>query len=426
MAMATLQIRESTRPSGRIDERALARLWQNAHRLSEGLEAEDGRRFRVVYPGRSSGLAGPDFRDSVLETETGELLMGDVELHVNAPDWYSHGHHRDPGYNGVVLHVVLHARSALDSLQQSGTRAVVASLGPAVGRLAGDHGRGEEAPSPLPSLDGGGLERVLDVAGDRRFLGRAKRFALEMVAVDPGEVAYRALMEGLGYAANRAPFMRLARAVPLSMLRRLAHEPHGTRLLAVQSLLLRAAGLDAHDDSARPVEETRALLRRLPGTPRLQPQEWRVSGVRPANHPARRVVGAAHILDRHLQSGLLEGLAEAVAERSARAVIDRLQARPYVGEGRARELAVNAALPATYAWGGIRRDRALQDAALALYREFPGLGDNGITREMKRLLSADDRGVDVKGARRQQGLLHLYRGMKGSAGDGSGQRATAR
>ncbi len=417
MAVAALRIRESTGPPERMDERAMARLWQNAHHLSEGLDAEDGRRFRVVYPGRLNGLAGPDFRDSVLETEAGELLMGDVELHVDAPDWYGHGHHRDPGYNGVILHVVLHARSARDSLQQSGTRATVASIGPAVGRLADDDRNGEAAPSLLPSPDGAGLGTLLDLAGDQRFFGRAKGFVLEMDAVDPAEVVYRALMEGLGYASNRGPFRRLAQAVPFSTLRRLAHEPPGTRLLAVQAMLLGAAGLDAPGDATRPTAETRALLRRLPGAPRLRPQEWRLSRVRPANHPARRVVGAAHLLDRHLESGLLEGFAEGVAGGRARAVVDRLQVRPYVGEGRARELAVNAALPATYAWAGIRRDRGLQDSALALYRGFPGLGDNEITREMKRLLSVQERGVDITGARRQQGLLHLYKGMSRGAGD---------
>ena len=65
--------------------------------VADGLETEDGRRLRVVYPGRLSGLAGPDFRDTVLETEAGELITGDVELHVDAPDWYRH-RFRMPGF----------------------------------------------------------------------------------------------------------------------------------------------------------------------------------------------------------------------------------------------------------------------------------------------------------------------------------------
>ena len=109
-------------------ERALAVLWQRAHKLSEGLVTEDGRPFRVVYPGRANPRAGPDFHDAVIATPSGELVMGDVELHLNAPDWYGHRHHTDPGYNGVILHVVLRPKGRSASEQQSGTWAPVASI----------------------------------------------------------------------------------------------------------------------------------------------------------------------------------------------------------------------------------------------------------------------------------------------------------
>ena len=92
---------------GRPSERALSTLWRRSPSLSEGLTTQDGRRLRVLYAGRSNPREGPDFLDARLAAESGEVITGDVELHVRAPDWYSHGHHLDPNYNGVVLHVVL-------------------------------------------------------------------------------------------------------------------------------------------------------------------------------------------------------------------------------------------------------------------------------------------------------------------------------
>ena len=62
-------------------------------------------------PGRRNGGAGPDFLDASVDVEGRGLLRGDVEIHVRARDWMSHGHHRDPAYNGVVLHVVWDADS---------------------------------------------------------------------------------------------------------------------------------------------------------------------------------------------------------------------------------------------------------------------------------------------------------------------------
>ena len=135
MSATAVAIREPSQDYPRPKESALAALWRNAHALSEGLVTEDGRRFRVVYPGRQSGRAGPDFVDSLLETESGDLLAGDVELDLDAPGWERHGHHTDPNYNGVILHVVLHPRGRTASPQQSRTGVVVASLTPALGQL---------------------------------------------------------------------------------------------------------------------------------------------------------------------------------------------------------------------------------------------------------------------------------------------------
>ena len=108
-------------------ERALAVLWQKAHTLPDGLMTEDGKRFRVIYPGRVNSRAGPDFHDAIIATEDGDQITGDVELHLNAPDWHSHHHDTDPNYNGVILHVVLRPKHRMTSRQQSGNCGAVQS-----------------------------------------------------------------------------------------------------------------------------------------------------------------------------------------------------------------------------------------------------------------------------------------------------------
>ena len=88
------------RPGNVDSERALATLWERAATLRDGLTTRDGRRYWVSYPGRPNARAGPDFLDARLLDEAGQTVSGDVELHLNAPDWYGHGHHSDPNYNG--------------------------------------------------------------------------------------------------------------------------------------------------------------------------------------------------------------------------------------------------------------------------------------------------------------------------------------
>ena len=217
------------------------------------------------------------------------------------------------------------------------------------------------------------------------------------------------MLEALGYSANRKPFRELARLVPMATLRRLGQEPATTRLMAIKAMLLNAAGLlsagrvEAEADSLRP------LLKRLPKTGRMARGSWHTSRVGPANHPAMRIVGAAHLADRYLASGLVDGLAREMDPANAQGLEQRLSARPYVGASRAREVAVSAVLPFFHAWAGLSRDKSTQAVSLETYRSFPAPGDNEITREMRRLLSTEGETVRVVSARRHQGLIHLYR-----------------
>ena len=396
-----VRVRERPAPYG---ESALAALWQRAHSLPDGLLTEDGRRFRVVYPGRPNGRAGPDFRDSVLATDDGKLVTGDVELHVEAPGWRNHGHDTDPGYNGVILHVVLRAKGSVSSRQQSRARAPVASLEPVVDRLRQADASVHAGMVPWDGLSPRAFEKLLDVAGDRRFLARSRGFARELEAGDADQVLYAALFEALGYAANRRPFRRLAENVPYATAAALRGEPAGTRLAAVRALLLTASGL-AHDGETA---GDAALVRRLPRTRRLSRSEWRLFRVRPSNHPVRRVEGAARLVDRFLDVGPAAYVKSAVDQAKPAALVRAISDPPLIGAGRARDMAVNVVLPFAHALAGARRDGEAAARRLEAYRSFPALAENEITREMRRLVADRGLAVTARGARRHQGLAHLY------------------
>ena len=70
----------SRRPED-IPERLLARLWRNRDWRRRSLPLADGKRLRVLYPGRPGGGPGPDFRDAILQVEGRAPVRGDVELH---------------------------------------------------------------------------------------------------------------------------------------------------------------------------------------------------------------------------------------------------------------------------------------------------------------------------------------------------------
>lgn len=408
MVSHALTVREAPGPAYEpAGEDAVARLWSMAHTLPHGLKTEGGAPFRVLYPGRPGGPAGPDFLDSVIETPDGKRITGDVELHVDAPDWYRHGHHGDPAYNGVILHVVMRPVGRGTSAHQSGTTVPVVRL---QGRPSGSDGGAGLLLASFRSAGDAEIEERLDRAGEMRFRARSGGFAMELRRGDADQVVYAALLEGLGYAANRRPFRLLAGAVPYARLAALRGEPAATRLLAVKALLLHGAGML---DKAPPEDlpAISSLLRRLPLRRPVRMSEWTTSGVRPANHPARRILGAARILDGLLDAGPAESIAGTVRRGDARGLSSMLEARPFVGEGRARELAANVALPFAHAYAGTRGDVEMESASLEMFGRLPSLQENSVTREMRRLLAGAGKSIRPGGARRQQGLVHLYKGM---------------
>jgi hypothetical protein len=377
--------------------------------MADGLITEDGRRFRIVYPGRPSSRPGPDFVDAVLTTEDGTRVVGDVELHLRAPDWYHHRHADDPNYNAVVLHIVMSPRGHASSRQQSGIRVPVASVAHVVAGLQPEEPDRADLASGGPGHD---LGDVLDRAGDRRFLLKSRGFAEELDSAGrtPDQTLYRALMESLGYSANRRPFLELSDRVPFDLLARLHREPEGSRLLAIKAMLIRGAGFLSQVRQCREASQIRAVLNHLPNTGSVSANRWKLFRVRPANHPINRIAGAAGLLARYLEEGLAGGIVSEVKREDGKAYLARLTVPPFIGGGRAGEMAVNAVLPFLHAYASARRDPELARRSIAVYQGLPKLDDNEVTREMRRRLFPEKDAPKLT-ARRQQGLVHLYKRM---------------
>ena len=400
-----LHVRERPRQPQPL-ERALAQYWRDYGASLPPLECDDGSRLRVLYPGRASAAAGPDFRDAVLQREGGEVVRGDVELHLRRSGWEAHGHGGDRNYNGVVLHVVLQGGQTPVVLA-SGRRVPTAALFPRT--LGRRRKQGSPPPRPLPiaamPTSAARLARTLDREGDARFFEKVRAFARAITPPsDPSEALYRGLMGGLGYGGNSAAMTRLAEGLPLRALERaLGGVERAGRRDALASALLVASGLVPQGGAAV-----------------LTKEDWKLFRVRPSNHPSRRLEGMAALLACAWDAGLASWAAALVASGSAAEVRAGLTVGAEVAGGaligadRASDLAVNVVLPFARAWGNRTGDGELSAVALALYRAWPPLQENAVTTEAARLLGG---GKDLgNSARRQQGLIRVYRRRLGVEG----------
>lgn len=197
--------------------------------------------------------------------------------------------------------------------------------------------------------------------------------------------------------------------------RALSQVPPQQHAGAIETWLLKLSGLLPQPEASR------STLPRYGFGPSMSGREWRCFRGRPANHPRRRIAGAARLLARFLGPGLVQGLSQRAATQRPRDLNNALAVDAengggpaYIGKGRAGDLAVNVVLPLLYACPVARGESQQARDYLALYHRFGRLQDNEVTREMADQLLDPAWGRVVTTARRQQGLLHLHRLLTGA------------
>jgi len=325
-------------------EAALAARWAAGERRP--LRLEDGRALRVIFPGVPGGGAGPDFTGAVLDAG-GDILRGDVELHLRASGWAVHGHAADPAYARVVLHAVArNDTGALVTRHASGRAIPVVVIPAPAGQAA--FPPPFTPPCALRIARGEAPAAVLARLGLRRLRMKAARAQPLVAASGPGQALHQLGLEVLGGSANRVPFAALARRLPLA------------------ALLERAAGMPD-----RPL----ALAAALKGEAAVLVLQR--AGLRPMAAPGRRL-DAAGALWARLWPGTEPCWPAALAPNAS---IAALRA-PGIGRASAIEFAVNAVLPTALAAGLWSEDEAA--AALAA---LPSPGTYGRLRRLEGWLA---------------------------------------
>jgi len=297
----------------KICEKDVAGLWLSGRPAN--FTDDLGNYIEVVCPGRVSTGQGCDFQDAVIRVNR-QKVVGDIEVHVTSDLWIKHGHHKDPSYNGVILHVAMWQKGGLPVRLQDGRVLPTVLLSSHIVNVYSGALRRWEAAGMRPCAHAKGRSKavgaVLLIEGLRRFEEKAAAFSGQLEKAAAGQVLYKGICRALGYARNKAAFEALADRLPLTTLSCLA----GGSQPGKQAVLLGAAGLllsqrsvveeqgcDAH------MAELENLWKRscgsvLPG----KASDWNLAFVRPVNHPARRIAALSCLLQRYGQSGLLKGL----------------------------------------------------------------------------------------------------------------------
>ena len=361
-------------PESSIDsEKAFSDLWERSLELRPDVTGRDGKSYEILFPGVRNQGAGPDFKGAVLRYD-GRTIGGDVELHLDSRGWTAHGHHGDPRYRGVVLQVVLKARS-----HEGGTH--LPPTAEARFELGADCRARRPSLSEVPDLEALGVQR---------FLAKSAGFKLEFESVvDADQVVYASLLDAMGYARNRRPFRSLASRVPFSTFEVLADEPSSAAEFAVLSALVVGGGLL---EGVEPLEKVqmRRLARSLSVRRQGSAEAWSRFRVRPNNTPVSRVRGVAPLIGRSVRAGLI-GTLESVLERAGvPGLIRDIQQRPHIGRGLAITVVANVVLPALHAFELHRGGPGTERIQLA-FSAMPSPPQDAVTRGVSAVLGLDVR-----------------------------------
>jgi len=422
-------------------EIALSAVWQ-AQSLSGTLRTREGRSVEVVSRGTWTHGFGPDFRDAMISLDGRELRSGSIEIHLTPRGWLVHGHASDPRYNDVILHVVLKDDGS-ETRREDGVVVPVVAVGALLtvplddgGVATGDWSRfGGAACAPDLVRDRPATARqVLFRLGDVRLAGRSAQLEAQLTIEPPAQVLYARIMDGFGYQQNREPMLALAELLPLADLEAaILAGPADGRHDTARALLLGAAGFLplspteaslAHLDPTA-VARCEAAWERFGGPWRhsaMAPTAWTRARVRPANHPAARLVaGAALVTNALRHGGLVPALLDPIRSRAAIAA-DQPGSLPDLAEylrelsstdhtsgmglDRASAILASALLPFALALAQQTSDTVLLDGAALVWERLAGPASNAVTRRAIGQVAGEERLTGL-GARGQQGLIHL-------------------
>ena len=396
-----------------VKEEFIYYLWEN-RLLSGELHTIDGDAVSVVSVGNRNYDSGPDFLDARIRIGM-TLWVGHVEIHVNASDWFRHGHQNDDAYKNVILHVVY-----CNDTQRLDIPTVEVK-----GKF--DEGLYSRYEGFLRSRRWIPCERL--IAGIQQFtwLSWLERIVVERLETevkdvfskleanhnDWEETLYQRVMRYCGLRINNDAFERLAKLLPLRILRKHIDNP-----LQVEAMFFGCAGfLERQFTEGYPVLLQRefTMLKSKFNLSVMPMACWRFLRLRPPNFPTIRLAQMAALVCSY--DNMFSELLTARDLSSVRKMFN-VSVNGYwdthfqfekpsktmvkhLGDTAVDVLVINAVIPVLFSYGIYRDDDELKDKSMA-FMDLVEPEDNVVTRNFGKL------GIKACNAQQSQALLHLH------------------
>ncbi len=422
-------------------ERLLQTIWQHQRLLRDQLKTLDGQPVRILHPGFRNVEGGPDFRGAVVQFGDEPARTGDIEVDLHSRGWRDHGHDRNPAFQGVILHVIWqNERPAPGAPSVLQLRPVLdAPLGELSVWLGGEAAQELPEPArgkccaPLRHLSSAALLDLLHQAAQVRFRAKAAQFHARARQAGWEQCLWEGLFRALGYKHNVWPMQRLAELRALWSNGRADSLTVQARLLGLSGLLpVELTGSQAGTDHYLRRVWDQWWRERDQFCDNVLPRAvWRLHGLRPANHPQRRLALAACWTVAGDLAGKLEKWCErertvheatASLQKSLQVEKDEFWSRhwtlrssclpkeqPLLGAARVTDLAMNVILPWLWMRAAEGKNQGLKHRREEQYFSWPPAEDNAVVRLARQRLLGGAVRQTLPNAGAQQGLMQIVR-----------------
>ncbi|MCM1369069.1 MAG: DUF2851 family protein [Candidatus Amulumruptor caecigallinarius] len=389
--------------------------------LNREFVTTDGRRVKVIYPGRHNLDSGPDFLEAKLMIGE-ELWVGNVEVHVKASDWYNHKHDSDIAYNGVIMHVVgIGDRVVADASGRIIPQLILTfpeSFIKLYAQLA-DKISANPCEPYLKELSGLDVVSWMSSLGVERMQNKARRI-IELcnnLGGDWQQACFVTLARALGFGLNSEPLELLARSLPLKIIyHHIDYRMQLEALLFGQACMLDSS-FNIFDEYYQSLCREYVFLARKYQLKPMRREMWKYARTRPGNFPHRRIALLASMLcdDTLFIDKVIDNCRDINALRN----LFRWQATGYwtthfdfgkesaslplhLSEQSVNLLLINFAAPMIYAYGATHGDADMEALAMDIWESVPA-EQNRITRRWKLA------GLPLDNAFSSQSLIELSR-----------------
>jgi Protein of unknown function (DUF2851) len=305
-------------------------LWKFKKFPTSNLQTTNHQSITIIYSGDYLQLAGPDFFNAQIIIG-GQKWAGNVEIHLNASDWYLHHHEKDDSYDNVILHVVWHHN--VDVFRKDNTVIPTLELKKLVDQETISKYQSLVRPKTWIYCE----NQITQVAGfvvrnwkERLFFERLERkseliqVVLHQTQNDWEATLFCLLAKNFGLNTNGSVFYQIASAIPFSIFRKESND-----INSIEALLLGMAGLLCDEKEDVYYKNLHATFYYLVTKyqlemPVIAPVQF--FRLRPDNFPTIRLSQLANLYGTHLN--LFSQIIEA-NDRSQLHQIFQVSASPY-------------------------------------------------------------------------------------------------